>query len=240
MQAISSSIHYTRPSEHLGANSPYRELPKESSTLETNPTNNENSRIEQSYAEKALAEGIDHREGFTTRLHDMTCFPPEIHIQITKFLSSESIKALRLSNSILHRNIGTDSLTKQIKIEFELKKKETEQKYMRVLFIDENENAVNDCQHLFATVEKFSERQSIKRTISEILSDNKLSRCFREKYPKFNESVQKHVDNNGELPLQKNWCRHLERQSFTQPKTTWISSLTLEVIFSYHKPQDRH
>ena len=83
MQAISSSIHYTRPSEHLGANSPYRELPKESSTLETNPTNNENSRIEQSHAEKALAEGIDHREGFTTRLHDMTCFPPEIHIQIT-------------------------------------------------------------------------------------------------------------------------------------------------------------
>lgn len=237
MQAISDFGHISisQPSEFTCKTSQYQELPEASSCLETNLTTNVNSSIKPSPAEKGHGEFADSGKDFTNLPHGITGFPPELHIRIAKFLDSRALMALRQSNSVFHRNIGTNSVKNQIKAEFVLKKKEIEQEFTRAAGIDNNEKPIGDYRHRFSTFDTREERKLLIEKISQILRDKRLSKHIREKYATFNKVVQEHQDENGKLPPPEHWGNYLNGDNLEGPRLTWISSLTVAVIHSYHQ-----
>ena len=235
MQARGNSGYTVQPSDFTYTMSQYQELPEEISCPETNLTTNENSLIKPSPVEKSHGELVDCGLNFTNPRRGITGFPPELHMQIANFLDSPALMALRLSNSVFHRNIGTNRVKNQIKTEFELKKKEIEQEFTHAVGIDNNEKPNGDYRHRFSTFDTREDRKLLIEKISEILRDERLSKHIREKYATFNQVVQKHQDENGRLPLAENWGNYLKSYNPERPRLTWISSLTVAVIHGYHQ-----
>lgn len=235
MQAVSDSRRTSQPSESTYTMSQNQALLAESSCLETNLTTNENSRIKPSPAEKYHSEQVGYGMNFTDLRRDITSFSPEVHIQIANFLDSPALMALRLSNSVFHRNIGTKSVINQIKTEIALKKQKVEQEFTHAAGIDNNEKPIGDYRHRFSTFDTREDRKLLIEKISEILRDKRLSKHIREKYTTFNKVVQKHQDENGKLPSSENWGSYLNSANLERPRLTWISSLTVAVIHSYHQ-----
>lgn len=235
MQASSDSGRTSQPSELTYTMPQDQKLLAESSYSETNLSTNENSRIKPSPAEKSHGELVGYGMNFTNLRHDITYFPPELHIQIAKFLDSQALMALRLSNSVFHRNIGTNSVKNQIKTEFATKKIEVEQEFTHAVGIDNNEKPIGDYRHRFSTFDTREDRKSLIEKISEILRDKRLSKHIRERYATFNKVVQQHQDENGKLPPPEHWDNYLNSDNLQGPRLTWISSLTVAVIHGYHQ-----
>ena len=203
-------------------------------TGNTNPTPYENTKIEQS-SKKEVAEEFFHPEkGVANNLPAIIHFPPEPHIKLSQFLDSNSIMALRLSNSVFHRNIGTEIVINQIKVEYELHKKDVEQRFVRAACLDEMKNPAGEDPIMLTKFNTPDDRKELEAIISEILGDDDITKWFREKYPIFNKSVQRHEDGCGRLPSKENWNRHLINQTFYRQSNTWLNSLTLDVIMGYH------
>lgn len=197
----------------------------------------ETSKIEQLSKKDVSEEFFYSGQGVANNSLAITHFPPELHVNLAKFLDSKSIMALRLSNSVFRRNIGTGIVLNQIKVECELLKKSVEQRFLRAAYVDEMEIPVVEDIDTYDVLDKFDSpdgRKELKAIISEILSDEELVKRLREKYPTFNRSVQRHEDSYGHLPLKENWDNHLTNQTFIKSTGSWIDSLTLDVIFSYH------
>lgn len=190
--------------------------------------------INQSSKTDVSEEFFSSGEGAANNSLAITHFPPELHVNLAKFLDSKSIMALRLSNSVFRRNIGTEVVLNQIKVESELLKKSLEQRFLRAAYVDESDNPVGDGIVLFENFSLPGDRKELKVILSEILSDEQLTKRLREKYPTFDRSVQRHEDTCGHLPSKDNWDKYLANQTFSNPSQTWIESLTLDVIFSYH------
>ena len=190
--------------------------------------------INQSSKTDVSEEFFSSGKGVANNSLAITHFPPELHVNLAKFLDSKSIMALRQSNSVFSRNIGTGVVLNQIKVECELLKKSLEQRFLRAAYVDESDNPVGDG---IVLLDKFSlpgDRKELKVILSEILSDEQLTKWLREKYPTFHRSVQRHENIYGHLPSKDNWDKYLTNQTFSKPNQTWIESLTLDVIFSYH------
>ena len=234
MQAVSDFRRTSQPSESTYTMSQNQELLTESSCLETNLTTNENSHIEPPPVEKTYSEQVGYGMNFTHLRRDITSFSPEVHIQIANYLDSPALMALRLSNSVFHRNIGTNSVINQIKTEIALKKQKAEQEFTHAAGIDNNEKPIGDYRHRFSTFDTREDRKLLIEIISKILRDKSLSKHIREKYTTFNKVVQKHQDENGQLPSAENWGNYLRSDNHEGPRLTWISSLTVAVIHGYH------
>lgn len=235
MQAVSNPERILQPSGFTDTLPQYEELLEESSCSETNLTSNEHSHIKPSPAEKSHGEVVGYGMNVTNLHSGITYFPPELHIQIANFLDSQALMALRLSNSVFHRSIGTNSVKNQIKAEFAFKKIEVEQEFTHAAGIDNNEKPIGDYRHRFSTFDTREDRKLLIAKITEILCDKRLSKHIREKYATFNKVVQKHQDENGQLPLAENWDNYLHSDNLERPRLTWISSLTVAVIHSYHQ-----
>ncbi len=194
----------------------------------------ETPKIEHSSKKDVSEDFFSSGKGVANNLPVIISFPPELHVNLAKFLDSKSIMALRLSNSVFRRNIGTEIVLNQIKVECELLKKSVEQRFLRAAYVDESDNPVDDGIDPFDKFSLPGDRKELKVIISEILSDEQLTKRLREKYPTFDRSVQRHEDTYGHLPSKDNWDKYLTNQTFSKPNQTWIESLTLDVIFSYH------
>ena len=193
------------------------------------------TKIEQSSKKDVSEEFYSSGKGVDNNSLAITRFPPELHVNLAKFLDSKSIMALRLSNSVFRRNIGTAIVRNQIKVERELLKKSVEQRFLRAAYVDERDNPVDKG---VGVVDKFGlpdDRKKLKAIILEILSDEQITKWLREKYPTFNRSVQRHEDSSGHLPSKENWDKYQPNQTFYTPNRVWIDSLTLDVIYSYHQ-----
>ena len=203
-------------------------------TGNTNLNPYENTKIEQSSKKEVPEEFFHPEKRVANNLPAIIHFPPELHINLSQFLDSRSIMALRQSNSVFHRNIGTEIVINKIKVEYERHKKDVEQRFARAACLDEMKNPVGEDPIMLTKFNTPDDRKELEAIISEILGDEDITKWFREKYPIFNKSVQRHEDGCGRLPLKENWNRHLTNQTFSRQSHTWINSLTLDVIHSYH------
>ena len=194
----------------------------------------ETTKIEQSFKKDAPEESFYSGKGVANNSLAITHFPPELHVSLAKFLDSKSIMALRLSNSVFRRNIGIAIVRNQIKVECELLAKSVEQRFLRAAYVDERDNPVDGGVGLLDKFISPDDRKELKAIISEILSDEQVTKRLREKYPTFNRSVQRHEDGCGHLPAKEEWGNYQTNQTFFEPNRVWIDSLTLDVIYSYH------
>lgn len=203
-------------------------------TGDTDPNPYESTKIEQSSRQKVPGKVFHPEKRVANNLPAIIHFPPELHINLSQFLDSKSIMALRLSNSVFHRNIGTEIVINKIKVEYELHKKDVEQRFAHAACLNERKNPVGEDPIMLTKFNTPDDRKELEAIISEILGDKDITKWFREKYSIFNKSVQRHEDGCGRLPLKENWNRHLTNQTFSRQSHTWINSLTLDVIYSYH------
>ena len=173
--------------------------------------------------EPIIEEGTANFNGLT-----INHLPPELHVMICGYLDSKSMLALRSTNRQLHKNIGKYQITNKIKTE---RKQKTLTDFLELCDVDKN------CKPASAKAyTKFNtpqDRQNLEKFIVKVLGSETLTKYLAEKNNVFYWALKEHTI-NFKLPEKKYWHQHQQRQAFIHPQITWIQSLALEIIYSYH------
>lgn len=154
--------------------------------------------------------------------------PPEMHVEICKYLDSQSMMNLRLSHPVFRRNIGTLNV---------ITKKETERQEIRKSFLlaFQIDDVGKPTTHDPITRSNDSEHLEIlKNSMIKVLCDEKVTSYLRSKLTAFNQVLQENTLND-ELPAKEDWYQYQPGQALRSKNLAWIYSVIFRFWFACHK-----